>query len=1055
MRASIRRISAILLMVFFVVPLAALPVQAYGAIAAESVLAALDREQLGLSLDRGLLGTPLSSPRLAGLDLFASNFGLSTSVGSAPAGPVEVIIGLEGNSLAAEQVRREQAGLAPLDGDGQRAYVESLKDAQADVIATLEAGGGTVRHDYQIVFNGLAAVIGGGQLLRIQGLPAVRSIEPDTNVAPALDKSVPFIYGGKTNDELGVDGSGVTIAIIDTGIDYTHAAFGGSGLASDYAAQDPTRLTEAAQHTFPTAKVIGGTDFVGEIFDPSCSFADEAAGICSSTPAPDPDPLDLIGHGSHVSGIAAGIGTPTVPAGVAPAAFLLAVKVFGLGATPLSVVIAGIEFAADPNGDGDTSDKADVINMSLGSPYGRATSADVVATDAAVDLGIIVAASAGNAGDLPYVLSGPSAASKAISVAAGSDPGAVKGGVIFEPDSGGEFAFDAGTANFGPDTSVAVSGPAFDVADVACSPIADDLTDTIALIDRGACTFVTKVRNAQTVGAVGVIIINNVAGAPPGMADDGTGGDIVIPVLSISSSDGATLRANLPGTASLTEILFGTDRLAGFSSRGPRFVDSAVKPDITAPGITIESVDVGTGTGAVRNSGTSMSSPHVAGSAALLRELHPDWSVEEIKAVLMNTATDASPNGLPYPVSRMGAGRVQVDVAVDTESVVVPASASFGVEERDHGKKKFKVKLEVRNMGDETKKFELSSDFLFPDDDEGSIKIKHPTKIKVEPGQSKKIKLELKVDFNKLAPESLFEEYDGFLTLTETTSGGDVLRVPFHIIPIARADAEAKDDKVKLPKDTTLKFRNEGIRGTLVDIYQFGVSDPNEDLIAEGPGAPEDPDDWFDIRHTGAHAFDLSFGRILEFAMTTHGSRSVANFMETDVWIDVDGGGPDYVVIAVDLSLLVGTPFPDGRILTGVFAVPFLPSLVGFTMFVTGNDPNTAIQTIPIIMDSPVFVSLNFLGELTGLPTIDPSDPDFDYFVVTFDFETGAFDVTDTASFNGITPEIDTSPNFFFLPADSKTTVGVLASAKGGILALYLNNIAGPDQSEVIKVKVK
>ncbi|MEE9592166.1 MAG: S8 family serine peptidase [Thermoplasmata archaeon] len=486
------------------------------------------------------------------------------------------------------------------------------------------------------------------------------------------------------------------------------------------------------------------------------------------------------------------------------------------------------------------------------------------------------------------------------------------------------------------------------------------------------------------------------------------------------------------------------NRIVDFSSRGPRFGDSALKPDITAPGTSVSSVLFGSGTGATVASGTSMASPHVAGSAALLRELHPDWSVEEIKAVLMNTATDASPNGLPYPVSRMGAGIVQVDVAVDTESVVVPASASFGVEERDHGKKKFKVQLEVRNMGDETKKFELSSDFLFPNDDEGSIDIKHPKKIKVKPGESKKIKLELKVDFKKLAPESLFEEYDGFLTLTETTSGGDVLRVPFHIIPIARADAEAKDDKIKLPKDTTLKFRNKGMRGTFVDIYQFGVSDPNEDLISEASGAPNDPDDWFDIRHTGAHS--LFGGAILEFAMTTHGSRSVANFMETDIFIDVDGGGPDYFALAIDYGVFTGA-FPDGRIVSGIFEAS---TGLGFLQFFIGNDPNTAIQTIPFFLDD-----LNLLGSIFGAPLITPGDPDFDYFAATFDFETGSFDVTDSASFNAITPEIDTSPNFFFLPADSKATVGVLASAKGGILALYLNNIAGPDQSEVIKVKVK
>src|SRR3989449_5958270 len=100
------------------------------------------------------------------------------------------------------------------------------------------------------------------------------------------------------------------------------------------------------------------------------------------------------------------------------------------------------------------------------------------------------------------------------------------------------------------------------------------------------------------------------------------------------------------------------NRLAPFTSRGPRFNDAAIKPDVTAPGVAILSAEVGTGTEATPVSGTSFSSPHVAGAAAIFRQLPPSWAVAEIKNLLMDTATHARPDGAtPYFVFPIGAGR--------------------------------------------------------------------------------------------------------------------------------------------------------------------------------------------------------------------------------------------------------------------------------------------------------------------------------------------------------------------------------------------------------------
>jgi hypothetical protein len=301
------------------------------------------------------------------------------------------------------------------------------------------------------------------------------------------------------------------------------------------------------------------------------------------------------------------------------------------------------------------------------------------------------------------------------------------------------------------------------------------------------------------------------------------------------------------------------------------------------------------------------------------------------------------------------------------------------------------------------------------------------------------------VDF-RLLPPSGFLEYDGFVTLRETTAGGDVLRVPFHVIPVARSAASASSGE----EDSQVTVQNRGLADTIVDVYQLGVTNPRRNLIPQVAGMPADPSAWFNIRAVGAHAYDLPLPplgvfRVLEFGIATWGIRSVANMMVTEVWIDANQDGtPDYVVLVGDLGLLLTGSFaPTGAMLSVVVE---LKTGFGFPEAIVANPRNTAVQTAPILLDD-----LNFLGKTFGAPQINATNPIFSYFVDTTDLETGAMDVTRSATFNAIQPALDTNPNFLLLPAGTSMRIDVLGD-EGGLLVLYYGNVAGPAQSQIVQV---
>ncbi len=697
-----------------------------------------------LSTDRGEAGSIGRGAMLsgAGSETVIADDGTNLSEATgAPAGRVRVMVELVepaaavayGNAWRANagRSRDEARNAAAAAGRAQMAVVRSVQSAFDAALARLSVGPVELFR-VQKSLNGVALEIDISQMSELQSLPGVKRVIPLYLEHPTNSTSVPFIgapqvWANTVGLPAGADGSGIRIGIIDSGTDYLHPAFGGPGAtAADYA----TERTDTAAFTttgtalggsFPTAKVVGGWDFAGDAY------------TGATPPAPDPNPMDCGGHGSHVSGTAAAYGmnadgsTFTGPydanpatygslligPGAAPMADIYALRVFGCsGSTGLTTL--AIDWAMDPNGDLDLSDHLDVINMSLGSSFGSAVTATAVSSDNAALAGVIVVASAGNAGDTFFISGAPGSGSRVIATASSVDGGLTAGAVKVNAPGGIAGFFAAGTASFGSPPPVAgltadvVLG--LDPSDAAgplttdgCSPLtnAAAVAGNIAMIDRGTCGFAVKVKNAQDAGAVGVIIANNAAALINMSGVDPT---IVIPAVSVSLADANTFKANIAG---LNVSLYpASDTLSSFSSRGPRRIFGSplrLKPDIAAPGQSITSVETGivcttaaqNCTGlydpsgiqvGVRNltiSGTSMASPHMAGVMALLRQLHPDWTVEELKALAMNYANHdmtVFPGATPprYGPSRIGAGRVDVPLAA-TGSVIAMNAEDAGL----------------------------------------------------------------------------------------------------------------------------------------------------------------------------------------------------------------------------------------------------------------------------------------------------------------------------------------------------------------------------------------
>ncbi len=611
----------------------------------------------------------------------------------------------------------------------------------------------------QLVLNAVFVEVDASALPQLARDPRVVRIAPVGDYQIDLSETVPYI-GATAVQAKGVTGKGIIVAVLDSGIDYTHAALGGSGSVAQFNANDPAIIESG---TFPTAKVVGGFDFVGEAW----------TGADGSPPlAPDPDPLDKgngAGHGTHVAHIIGGTG------GVAPGASLFAVGVCSKVSTACSgiALIQGMEFAADPNGDGKVKDRVDIINMSLGSSYGQPFDDDLsAAVDNATALGILTVASAGNGSDKPYVTGTPGAAVTALSVAQTSVPSAflplmqvtapasISGSypAVFQPWSSPLTAIISGPVVYGNGAGGNLNGCA------SFAPVS--LTGKIVLVDRGACNFTLKIKNIADAGGL-IGLIGLIAPGDPFEGGDGGDRPINIPGYMVSQTNANKLKTGLPSTAVTFDPVVGiplVGTMVGSSSRGPQHENTTlIKPEIGAPGASVSAI-YGTGTGEGPFGGTSGAAPMVAGSAALLLEgfggtkttgngtppgkaLGLGLKPVEVKALLMNNGETNIVNdaltGALAPITRIGGGEVRVDRALSAPIVAwdrdVPTGAlGFGFVDVADNVVTITKTVQIRNLDNKNHTYTVTPSFRFANDAaNGAVTVSAPSQVVVKPGLGK------------------------------------------------------------------------------------------------------------------------------------------------------------------------------------------------------------------------------------------------------------------------------------------------------------------------------
>ena len=596
-----------------------------------------------------------------------------------PETDVQVFVQLDTPSVAELNASSVDSTGVMASHEAQQQQAALVDAQQATIRSQLAALGATELGALRVGANGLRIRVASSQLDNIRALPGVRTV--GRVEIHTLDNvtSVPWIGAARVWAAGNTKGQNVKVGIIDSGIDYLHANFGGPGTVAAYAANNKNIIETG---TFPTSKVKGGIDLAGPTYD---------ARNAASVPTPDADPLDGNGHGSHVAGTAAGLGVAgSIGPGVAPAADLYAIKVFNDTSGSTDLTSQGIEWALDPNGDADMSDHLDVINMSLGSPFGEPNDPSAISSDNASKLGIIVVASAGNEANVPYVTGAPAIAPRAISVAATTPGGRLYSKVtVTSPASIAgvktslEGAGPVTLESTGPIAGTLVPG----VPANGCAALtnAAAISGNIAFIVRGTCGFVVKYQTAQAAGARAILVYNDGADATrvAPIVMGGLDGTVRIPGAMISSTTGrAIVAANTASPPVLVKLEVAPDatkddQIAGFTSRGPGHGGSTFKPDLAAPGVSIVSTGVGSGTGSLNLQGTSMAAPHVAGAAALLHQLRPRLKPAAVKALLQNSTVDSNASS-DTDLARQGVGSVRVDRAAALTSYASPGGISFG-----------------------------------------------------------------------------------------------------------------------------------------------------------------------------------------------------------------------------------------------------------------------------------------------------------------------------------------------------------------------------------------
>jgi minor extracellular serine protease Vpr len=584
------------------------------------------------------------------------------------------------------------------------AYRRHLENEHAAFRSFLQsrAPAAEVVREYFAVLNGVAVRLNGVSIAALASGPGVRTVAPSALYKPTMNISTELIRATDAWNNLGgqaAAGRGIRVAVIDSGIDVSHPFFSDTGLAAQ------AQLDQCSdQDNNPATPDTNNKVVVCRMF---------FSGVTIGAP-PSPAPELCVDHGTHVAGTIGGradttgvvAGTDVVLddlSGVAPGVVLGNYNVFpciGAGYTAFD----GSAFSHDLAEALEAAllDGMDIANMSLSGSVQGPHDFLAEAANAAVDAGMIVVAAAGNSGPGDATVESPGSAAKVITAGASTNPHFV--GIPVQITAGPAAPTTIGAAlgefeNFDPPISAAYTTTS--PAD-GCTAITTDIAGKIALIDRGSCTFTTKIRNAQNAGAIGVLVVNNVAGDPIAMAHDDTDPEPTIPAAMVGKAEGTLMKpsgaVNVDGTSQQEIISGNADIIAAFSGRGPTPYTYLIKPDLTAPGVNVAS-SVFEGEFAFFQ-GTSMATPHLSGVAALLLDAFPNASPAEVKSRMANTAlrivTDHVNGTVDPGVLARGGGRVDVVEAFDATTWFDPVSVSFGLVQ---GNRKFSETMIVEVQG--------------------------------------------------------------------------------------------------------------------------------------------------------------------------------------------------------------------------------------------------------------------------------------------------------------------------------------------------------------------
>ena len=549
----------------------------------------------------------------------------------------------------------------PARADGERHVwlVELAEGASAEDLRDLD--GVELRHDFERIWNGASIEAAPATAQGLESLDPVEHVWADVTFnspsLPEADRTELARAIETTNaadaHARGIDGAGVKVGVIDTGIDYTHPDLGGC--------------------FGPGCRVEYGTDFVGDDYDASDPDLAE--------PDPDDEPADCAGHGTHVAGI---VGARAESAdgvtGVAPEATLGAYKVFGCeGSTSAEVILQALEAALE--------DGMDVVNLSLGQAFQWPGYPTAEAADALAAEGVVVVASIGNSGEAGiWSASAPGVGEDVIGVASTDNP-AMRMSAAYAPALDRRIGYHTVDEAPAPEDGTASDPIAWLGRACADDDSEADVEGRTALVVRGQCTFGEKYERAVAEGATAVVVYNDRPGPFGGSGAE----DLGVPMVGITAADGLDLRdlAEI-GAEPVLEWEAGTvmvdlprgGQTSEFTSWGPA-PDLTFKPDLAAPGGGIWStypVDQGS----YRSlSGTSMASPHVAGAAALLLQAEPGLDPAAVRTRLANTAQPAAwgenPDlGYLDAVHRQGTGVLDLNRALEAEAMLSPAGVNVG-----------------------------------------------------------------------------------------------------------------------------------------------------------------------------------------------------------------------------------------------------------------------------------------------------------------------------------------------------------------------------------------